>query len=291
MADNVDFVDDFVYPNGADSFDDEEGSEGFAPASEILSHPLSVPDEFDSLEDLRVASRSQAASHGFAISTSRSHMTKGWGFLGCSLGGAHRTAMGQDYELVRKRPVQSRRDGCPFKDRTWGVDQTNRWTFTTSVNIHNHPPGDTLTLSSLRKLTFTRDVEEFVFCSMPMPINPFKHLRADRQRLCILGGKLAEWRQLSSQQTETFCAIHEGETSVIPLGLRDGFDVSVDFLKIPERLVVVWIGEELAMIADQLLRSSMFQEVQRVIDDVGKSRWKKPGERNEQHRDARMVSS
>ena len=109
---------------------------------------------------------------------------------------------------------------------------------------------------------------------MPMPINPSEHLRAIRERLRVLGGKLAEGRQLSWKQTQAFREIHEGETSVIPLGLRDGFDVSIDFLKIPERLVVGWIGEELATIADQPLRSSMFQEVQRVIGDVGKSRWK-----------------
>ena len=106
-----------------------------------------------------------------------------------------------------------------------------------------------------------------------MPINPSEHLRATRERLRVLGGILAEGRQLSWKQTQAFCEVHEGETSVIPLGLRDGFDVSVDFLKIPERLVVGWIGEELAIIADQPVRSSIFQQVQQIIGDVGKSRW------------------
>ena len=108
---------------------------------------------------------------------------------------------------------------------------------------------------------------------MPMPLNPSEHLQATRERLRVLAGKLAEGRQLSWQQTQAFCEVHEGETSVIPLGLRDGFGDSIDFLRIPERLVVGWIGKELATIADQPLRSSIFQEVQRVIGDVGKSRW------------------
>ena len=89
----------------------------------------------------------------------------------------------------------------------------------------------------------------------------------------MLGGKMAEGMQLSWQQTQAFCEVHERETSVIPLRLRDGFGDPIDFARIPKRLVVGWIGEELAFIADQPLRSTMFQEVQQITGEVGKSRW------------------
>ena len=106
-----------------------------------------------------------------------------------------------------------------------------------------------------------------------MPIHPTEHLLTVGASLRAISGKLPEGKELSWSQYQTFCAIHAAETSVIPLGVRDGFGVTVDFLKVPERLVLGWIGEELAALVDDPKKSPIFCNILKDIGEMGKWRW------------------
>ena len=170
-------LDEFAFHDDSEGLDVEDDGGRTSASTALLSHPeLVTPGDHISFDELRVALRHQAASLGFAISTTRSHMGKGWGFFGCSLGGKHRTAKGPEYELVRKRVAQSHRDGCPFKIRAWRLD-ADCWTFTTVNNTHNHSASETHTLSSLRKLTYTADVEKFVHDEIDNRVRPRQLLK------------------------------------------------------------------------------------------------------------------
>ena len=107
-----------------------------------------------------------------------------------------------------------------------------------------------------------------------MPIHPSARLLKISAHLRTLTGKLAEGRRLKWKQTYDFCEVHVGETSVIPLGVRDGFEVPIDFLRIPERLSLGWIGEDLATLADQPARSPIFRSVKQAIGEMGARKWR-----------------
>ncbi|CAD6590414.1 MAG: hypothetical protein TREMPRED_005725, partial [Tremellales sp. Tagirdzhanova-0007] len=107
----------------------------------------------------------------------------------------------------------------------------------------------------------------------PMPIHPSAHLLTVGARHRALSGKLAEERELSLRRTQDHCDVHEWETSVIPLGIWDDFGGSIDILKISERLIQGWIGEELASLADHPEKSPI-KDVMKEIDKMGKGTWR-----------------
>ncbi len=85
------------------------------------------------------------------------------------------------------------------------------------------------------------------------------------------GGEL-DWKLYTE-----FCALHEAETSVIPLGERDGFPTEINFAILPERLLRRWIGEKLDAIAKNPSLSSLFNETVGEIARMGKTRWSAMG--------------
>ena len=68
--------------------------------------------------------------------------------------------------------------------------------------------------------------------------------------------------------------IHEAETSVIPLGMRDGFGKQFDFHEIQERLVRGWVGQELAVLAENPERSPIYRSVINEITEMGGRKWR-----------------
>ena len=68
--------------------------------------------------------------------------------------------------------------------------------------------------------------------------------------------------------------MHEAETSVIPLGVRDGFGKQFDFREIQERLVRGWVGQELAVLAENPERSPIYRNVIIEIAETGYRKWR-----------------
>ena len=228
-------MDEFVYHEGSDEENEDDGGR-ISRSPSPLTHPeFPTSGNYPSFDELRVALKHQAASLGFTISTTRSHAGKGWGYLGCSLGGRHRTAKGQDYEMVRKQAIQSRRNGCPFKIRAWRLD-TDQWTFTTADNTHNHPPSQTRTLSSLRKLTYTADVEKFVRDEVDNRVRPrqiLKNLAKQHPAAQLLP------RDIQNIAYARRAAVRTGHTATEAciLQLRDSTELHKPFLNQQRQLV------------------------------------------------------
>ena len=107
-----------------------------------------------------------------------------------------------------------------------------------------------------------------------MPKDPSQLLIALGSRLNTIRGKLASGKYLTWSQTGTYCNIHEVEISVIPLGVREGFDVNIDFHKVHEFLVLGWIGKELALLTERPEQSPFFRNAVASIEQMGLTKWR-----------------
>lgn len=109
------------------------------------------------------------------------------------------------------------------------------------------------------------------YCDMPMPLLPSRYLLFLRTRLISIfvpDGAELDWKHYTE-----FCSLHEAETSVIPLGERDGFPTRIDFLSLPKRLTSGWIGSRLGAIAKNPKVSPLFGHTVSEIKRIGKTRW------------------
>ncbi|OCF34648.1 hypothetical protein I316_03690 [Kwoniella heveanensis BCC8398] len=128
-------------------------------------------------------------------------------------------------------------------------------------------------LATCRSLT-----EQCPYCSEPMPSKPSKYLTQLQDRLeeistpCPTESNPSA-RNLPWQQHIDFCNLHRAETSLIPLGIRDGYPETIDFLHLEERLEKGWIRLRLDEIVRNPQRSKVFRRVQREVEEVGKNRW------------------
>ena len=102
-----------------------------------------------------------------------------------------------------------------------------------------------------------------------MPKDRSQLLIALGSRLDAIKGKLASGKYLTWKQTEEYCRIHEAEISVIPLGVRKGFDININFHKIHERLVLGWIEKELSLLAERPEQSPFFKNAIASIEEMG----------------------
>ena len=102
-----------------------------------------------------------------------------------------------------------------------------------------------------------------------MPKSPSTHLLALGSRLSEIRDKSLVWR-LSTD----FCLLHEAETTVIPLGIRDGFGRAIDFRQLQARLISGWMLKELAMLVTSPNMSSFFGNVVGDIEKMGMEKWR-----------------
>ena len=107
-----------------------------------------------------------------------------------------------------------------------------------------------------------------------MPKFQSLHLVAVGSHLRAIEGKLAPGKSLKWSRTDSFCSIHEAELNVIPLGVRHGFDIHIDFRKIQERLATGWIGEEMATLVHRPQSSPFFNDVVASMEEMGSMRWR-----------------
>ncbi len=104
-----------------------------------------------------------------------------------------------------------------------------------------------------------------------MPIRQSRHLLALASRLRAI--HVPEGDDLHWKHSTEFCSLHEAETTVIPLGIRDGYPETIDFPALQERLIHGWIGEELDGVVKDPRRSPLFGLTVRDITIMGKTRW------------------
>ncbi|WVQ94476.1 hypothetical protein IAU59_001555 [Kwoniella sp. CBS 9459] len=116
------------------------------------------------------------------------------------------------------------------------------------------------------------------YCSEPMPSHPSAHLVELKRQLedisvpCPTEDNPSA-RNLSWQQHIDFCSLHRAETSLIPLGIRDGYPEHIDFLHLEERLEQGWIRKRLDEIVQNPQSSDVFRRVQKEVEEHGKMRW------------------
>ncbi|WVF66867.1 hypothetical protein IAT40_001610 [Kwoniella sp. CBS 6097] len=116
------------------------------------------------------------------------------------------------------------------------------------------------------------------YCSEPMPSNPSSHLKQLKGHLEEISTPCPteinpSARSLSWQRHIDFCSLHRAETSLIPLGIRDGYPENIDFLHLEERLEQGWIRERLDEILRDPQSSNVFKRVHEEIEKIGKIRW------------------
>ena len=115
------------------------------------------------------------------------------------------------------------------------------------------------------------------YCSERMPADSSPYLISLEKRLHDLSMSdhgAESSRKLDWKQYSEFCALHEAETTTIPLGLRDGFPGSIDFVAIEGRLTNGdWLSAELTAIAEDPYRSALFEIVLSDIARMGKTQW------------------
>lgn len=76
------------------------------------------------------------------------------------------------------------------------------------------------------------------------------------------------------RQTISYCTLHKAETHIIPLGQREGFPPTIDFLKVDKRLESGFVAERLRLVAAKPHLSIFFRRAQRDIEAMGLMRWK-----------------
>lgn len=118
-----------------------------------------------------------------------------------------------------------------------------------------------------------RRVDLTQYCAVAMPLSPSPQVCKMRIELDILAAKRNNGDMLPWQTTVEFCAIHEAETTIIPLGIRAGYPETISFAQVPDRLEFSWLREELQGIMHKPERSAFFNKVVRDIGKKGKSGW------------------
>lgn len=111
-------------------------------------------------------------------------------------------------------------------------------------------------------------------CSDPLPKNP----TAD---LVSLQKRYASTRSLSLRQTLNFCTMHRAETSIIPLGQREGYPAEINFEHVDRRLEQGWILSRLKRVAAKPHLSKFYRRSAREISVMGLSAWKDQAHQSE----------
>lgn len=116
------------------------------------------------------------------------------------------------------------------------------------------------------------------YCNLPLPNKPSKHheyLKAKLHKLSTPAptDENPNARALSWQKAIEFCSLHHAETTIIPLGIRAGFPVDIDFGNLDRRLETGWIRNELDKIVRQPEESAVFREVKKEVEEVGRMKW------------------
>ncbi|WWC87666.1 uncharacterized protein L201_002557 [Kwoniella dendrophila CBS 6074] len=116
------------------------------------------------------------------------------------------------------------------------------------------------------------------YCSAPFPANPSFNLLQHKEQLYHISTpnptpNNPHARQLSWQKHIEFCALHNAETSVIPLGIKAGYPESIAFLDLDHRLESGWIEDRLNEIVANPHTSEIFVTINNEIREMGKSKW------------------
>lgn len=112
------------------------------------------------------------------------------------------------------------------------------------------------------------------YCQQPMPLEVSSRLQTLRARLGLIEGEMeATGERISWTRTVEFCSLHLAETTLIPLGYRQGYPREIDFLAIPERLEDDWIRCEMEEIMQDPNQSSFFRNALKDIEKRGKWKW------------------
>lgn len=107
-------------------------------------------------------------------------------------------------------------------------------------------------------------------CSEALPKAPSADLIALQKRF-------AGVRNLSFRQTVTLCTMHRAETSIIPLGLREGYPSEINFDELDQRLEHGWIATRLKRVAGKPHLSKFYRRAVREVRSMGLSAWKDVG--------------
>ena len=108
---------------------------------------------------------------------------------------------------------------------------------------------------------------------MPLiPSNSLISLQCRLQDMAIKLGRALNWKQ-----TADYCSLHGAETSIIPLGIRDGYPASIDFGSLVARLNDEWLFTYMAKLWDTPAGTPSYREVMAEIRAIGKTQWAAPG--------------
>ncbi|WRT65504.1 uncharacterized protein IL334_002447 [Kwoniella shivajii] len=116
------------------------------------------------------------------------------------------------------------------------------------------------------------------YCSGPFPVEPSPNLLRLKAELHSISTPMPtsrnpDARSLNWQRHIDFCALHQAETSVIPLGIRDGYPKSIDFAILDQRLERGWRRDRLDELVLRPETSHVFNRVVKEINQIGKSKW------------------
>lgn len=82
-------------------------------------------------------------------------------------------------------------------------------------------------------------------------------------------------RTLHWRHTGNFCGMHRAETSIIPLGWRDGYPDDIDFVLLDRRLDEGFIRTRLRRVIDQPDLSKFYRRTKRQIQSKGLAAWQR----------------
>lgn len=125
------------------------------------------------------------------------------------------------------------------------------------------------------------------YCDGALPRIPSLHLCQLKSRLIRLSveesSSQTELGQLTLDWRKTiqYCALHKAETTIIPLGLRQGYPDDIDFAKLQDRVEEGWIRKELEEIMFDPDSSAWFNKVVKDIAKMGKGKWRGMTNQNE----------
>jgi hypothetical protein len=86
-------------------------------------------------------------------------------------------------------------------------------------------------------------------------------------------------------QTIGFCTLHKAESTIIPLGLRDGYPNDIDFDNIPSRVDGTYFWRAIKMLcAEPDEWSTWFRATRKKIEQQGKRTWQSLAQQSRQKR-------
>ena len=80
-------------------------------------------------------------------------------------------------------------------------------------------------------------------------------------------------KHLKFEERVDFCNWHEALTSFVPEGIQAGYPTDIQFTRIPERLEVDWIRDEMDGLIKYPLRSKKWVDYGILVDKIGRTRW------------------